>query len=69
MNETKQLINIKEQYEEPKIDVILFTCVNTNTLSGDEDGGEWDNALFGLWRTNVGPDVEKNDLFENIPVQ
>ena len=34
-----------------------------------EDGGEWDNALFGLWRSNVGPDVEKNDLFENIPVQ
>ncbi|MBQ7848909.1 MAG: PIG-L family deacetylase, partial [Clostridia bacterium] len=34
-----------------------------------EDGGEWDNALFGLWRTNVGPDVQKNDLFENIPVQ
>lgn len=34
-----------------------------------EDGGEWDNALFGLWRTNVGPDMLKNDLFENIPVQ
>ena len=34
-----------------------------------EDGGEWDNALFGLWRTTVGPDVQKNDLFENIPVQ
>jgi len=31
------------------------------------DGGEWDNALFGLWRTTVGPDVMKNDLFENIP--
>lgn len=31
-----------------------------------QDGGEYDNALFGLWRTNVGPDVEKNDLFENI---
>ena len=34
-----------------------------------EDSGEWDNALFGLWRTTVGPDVLKNDLFENIPVQ
>ena len=34
-----------------------------------EDGGEWDNALFGLWRTGVGPDTLKNDLFENIPVQ
>ncbi len=32
-----------------------------------EDGGEWDNAIFGLWRSTVGPDVEKNDLFENIP--
>lgn len=34
-----------------------------------QDGGEWDNALFGLWRTTVGPDVLKNDLFENIPPQ
>ena len=34
-----------------------------------EDGGEWDNALFGLWRTTVGPDKLKDDLFENIPVQ
>ncbi len=34
-----------------------------------QDGGEWDNALFGLWRTNVGPDTLGNDLFENIPVQ
>lgn len=32
-----------------------------------QDGGEWDNALFGLWRTTVGTDVLKNDLFENIP--
>lgn len=31
-----------------------------------QDGGEYDNALFGLWRTNVGLDVEKNDLFEHI---
>ncbi len=33
----------------------------------DVDGGKYDNGLFGLWRSNVGPDVEKNDLFENIP--
>ena len=33
------------------------------------DGGEYDNALFGLWRTSVGDDVVKNDLFENIPVR
>ena len=32
-----------------------------------QDGGEYDNALFGLWRTNVGPDTVGVDLFENIP--
>ena len=32
-----------------------------------KDGGEYDNALFGLAVTTVGPDVEKNDFFENIP--
>ncbi len=44
MNELKQLINTKEQYEEPKADIILFTCANTLTISGggDEDEGEWD---------------------------
>ena len=31
-----------------------------------QDGGEYDNALFGLWRTTVGSDVLGNDLFENI---
>ena len=31
-----------------------------------EDGGQWDNALFGLYRSTVGPDIQKNDLFENI---
>lgn len=30
------------------------------------DGGEYDNALFGLYDTAVGPDVEKNDFFEHI---
>ena len=34
-----------------------------------EDGGEYDNALFGLWRTNVGLELVKNDLFENIPAE
>ena len=44
MNELKQLIDSKEQYEKPQIDIILFTYVNTNTLSGggDDDEGEWD---------------------------
>ena len=27
---------------------------------------EWDNSLFGLYATAVGPDVAKNDLFEHI---
>ncbi len=35
----------------------------------DADGGEYDNGLFGLWRTTVGPDVKKNDMFENIPAK
>lgn len=34
-----------------------------------KDGGDYDNALFGLWRTRVGLDEEKNDLFEHIPVE
>ena len=29
--------------------------------------GKYDNGLFGLWRTTVGPDVLKTDMFENIP--
>lgn len=32
-----------------------------------KDGGLYDNALFGLYRTRVGLDVKKNDLFEHIP--
>lgn len=31
-----------------------------------EEGGRFDNSLFGLYFTSVGPDVEKNDLMENI---
>ena len=27
----------------------------------------YDNSLYGLWRTTVGPDVVKTDMFENIP--
>ena len=30
------------------------------------DGGEWDNSLFGLWHTTVGPDVKGGDMFEHI---
>ncbi len=31
-----------------------------------EDWGPWDNSLFGLYRSLVGDDVEKNDFFENL---
>lgn len=31
-----------------------------------EDWGPWDNSLFGLFRSTVGPDEEKNDFFENL---
>ena len=31
-----------------------------------EDGGQYDNSLFGLSYSAVGADVEHNDLFENI---
>jgi LmbE family N-acetylglucosaminyl deacetylase len=31
-----------------------------------EDSGPYDNSLFGLVHTNVGPDVKKDDFFENI---
>ncbi len=30
------------------------------------NGSEYDNSLFGLWRSSVGEDAAKNDLFENI---
>lgn len=32
-----------------------------------EEGGQYDNALFGLFYTTVGEDVNKDDLMENIP--
>jgi len=31
-----------------------------------ELGGEYDNSLFGLYRSTVGPDVTGGDVFENI---
>lgn len=45
-----------------------FQC-HKSQLGGEwfmQVGGENDNSLFGLWRSQVGPDVEKTDLFENI---
>ena len=37
-----------------------------NTDYHVEDWGPWDNSLFGLYRSTVGPDEEKNDFFENL---
>ena len=34
-----------------------------------KDGRKYNNRLFGLYWTTVGPDVEKNDFFENIAAQ
>lgn len=34
-----------------------------------EDGGQYDNALFGLWRTTVGSDAQGDDLFEHVPAR
>ena len=31
-----------------------------------EDSGPWDNSLFGLYHTTVGPDDAKNDFFEHL---
>ena len=31
-----------------------------------EDFGPWDNSLFGLYRSLVGPDEAKDDFFENL---
>ena len=37
-----------------------------NTDYHVEDWGPWDNSLFGLYRTTVGPDEQKNDFFEHL---
>lgn len=41
----------------------------TKTYYSVHDGGDTDCSLFGLFHTTVGPDVEKNDMFENIPAR
>jgi len=30
------------------------------------DEGKYDCSLFGLYKSTVGPDIEKNGFFENI---
>lgn len=46
-----------------------FLCHRSQTNDWDmHSGQEYDNSLFGLWRSTVGEDVQKTDLFENIPL-
>lgn len=46
-----------------------FRCHRSqqNTDYHVEDWGPYDNSLFGLVRSLVGDDAEKNDFFENLP--
>ena len=45
-----------------------FACHKSQKSNGliVQDWGQYANNRFGLYATAVGPDVEKNDLFENI---
>jgi len=46
---------------------LAFHCHRSQLNDWDmHSGSEYDNSLFGLWRSTVGEDVFKNDLFENI---
>lgn len=36
------------------------------SFSMERDGVMYDNTLFGLYYTSVGPDIEKNDFLENL---
>jgi hypothetical protein len=49
----------KEAYDKHRSQQGAFTMEN--------DGNRYDNRKFGLYFTTVGPDVKKNDFFENIP--
>ena len=48
-----------------------LACHVSQTMNGwaMTEGGPYDNALFGLYFTTVGADVEKNDFMENIPAE
>ena len=41
----------------------------TNNGWAMEEGGPYDNELFGLYFTTVGEDVNKDDFMENIPAE
>ena len=34
---------------------------------GEGEGSVHDTRKYGLYQSLVGPDLEKNDLFENLP--
>lgn len=37
-----------------------------SSFSMERDGAQYDNTLFGLYWSSVGPDIEKNDFMENV---
>ena len=44
-----------------------FQCHRSqNGVWSMENGKQYDNSLFGLWRSTVGPDRVKTNLFENM---
>ena len=49
----------KEGFDKSKSQQAYFSMERHGTL--------YDNHLFGLYYTSVGPDVQKNDFMENIP--
>ena len=48
----------REAYDRNRSQTALYTM--------DSDGKRFDNTLFGLYYTAVGPDVQKDDFLENI---
>ena len=38
----------------------------TSGMSVDKTGSEYDNTLYGLYLTTVGPDVDGGDYLEHI---
>lgn len=47
-----------EGYDKSKSQLAAFSM--------ERDGAKYDNTLFGLYWSSVGPDVKKNDFMENI---
>ena len=47
-----------EGYDKSKSQIAAFSM--------ERDGVQYDNTLFGLYRSTVGPDILKNDFLENV---